>query len=167
MQIVHPNLIVMEISINDIDGIELIRHFTRMLPQAPILVFSALDPREYAARACHAGARGFLPKTASREQLLETMRAILRGIPDIPIPGRNAAHPTRTIKPHLEPVLSDREIELFRFLGKGYPTRKIAEVMQLSEHTVNAYRLHIKQKLHLEDFSQLIQQAVIWEDHQY
>ena len=165
MQTATPDIIVMDIAINDIDGIELIRHFARMLPQAPILVFSALDEREYAPRAFTAGARGFLPKTATAEQLLGAMRDILAGNPVFPF-SPTGDMPLE-IAPDRECALSDRELELFRFLGKGFTTQKIAAVMQLSEHTVNAYRLQIKKKLGLDDFSKLVQQAVLWEDHQH
>ena len=165
MQTLHPDLVVMEIAINDIDGIELIKHFSRMLPRSPVLVFSALDEAAYAPRVLRAGARGFLPKTAAPEHLLGTMRRILAGQPAFSFPA--AGDSTPHVEPDHEDRLSDRELELFRFLGKGYTTAKIAAVMQLSEHTVNAYRLQIKKKLRLDDLSQLVQQAVLWEDHQY
>ena len=163
MQTLHPELIVMEIAINDIDGIELIRHFTRMLPLAPVLVFSALDESTYAPRVFRAGARGFLPKTVPPEQLLATMRNILAGASVTS--GQMAGN--EALARDDENMLTDRELELFRFIGKGYTTPKIAAVMQLSEHTINTYRLQIKKKLRLDDFSQLIQQAILWEDHQY
>lgn len=165
MQILAPDLIVMDTAIPDMDGLELIRHFRQMLPRAPLLVFSSMEERKYAPRASKAGAAGFLPKTTAPEQLLAAMRAILTGgqIFSTPLPADAAPGG----KPEREALMSDRELELFRFLGKGYTTQKIAAVMQLSEHTVNAYRLQIKKKLRLDDFSQLIQQAVIWEDRQH
>ena len=136
-----------------------------MLPQASVLVFSVLDELAYAPRVYKAGARGFLPKTATPEQLLGTMRRILAG--DLVFPGQIARIVEVEVEPDHESMLSDRELELFRFIGKGFTTQKIAAVMQLSEHTINTYRLQIKNKLRLDDFSQLIQQAVLWEDHQY
>ena len=165
MQTLAPDLIVMEIAINDIDGIELIRHFTRMLPHTPVLVFSVLEESAYAPRVFKAGARGFLPKTATPDQLQEAMHHILAGHPVFP--RQMAGQEPPTVECNREGMLTDRELELFRFMGKGYPTQKIAAVMQLSEHTVNTYRLQIKNKLRLDDFSQLIQQAILWEDHQY
>lgn len=165
MQTITPDIVVMEIALNDIDGIELIRHFARMLPQTSVLVFSVLAEPAYAPRAYKAGARGFLPKTATPEQLLGTMRRILAG--DLVFPGSIARTAALEIEPAHESMLSDRELELFRFIGKGYTTQNIAAIMQLSEHTINAYRLQIKKKLRLDSFSQLTQQAVLWEDHQY
>ena len=165
MRTTDPDLIVMDIAIGDMDGFELIRHFSRMLPNAPILIFSSLEEQEYAPRVYRAGAQGFLPKTATPEELLHAMREILRGrkffhSPPIAAPQQN--HPPDPLD-----ALSDRELELFRFLGKGYPTGRIAEAMQLSENTVNAYRVQIKKKLHLQDFSMLVRQAITWEDHQH
>ena len=165
MQTTNPDLIVMDIAIGDMDGFELIRHFTRMLPDAPILVFSALEEPAYAPRVYRAGAQGFLPKTAAPEELLHAMRAILAGQNYFRDPALSA--PRHALPPSLLDLLSDRELELFRFLGKGYPTGRIAEAMQLSEHTVNAYRVQIKKKLHLDDFSMLIRQAIAWEDVQH
>ena len=165
MQTTSPDIIVMDIAINDIDGIELIRHFSTLLPQSPILVFSTLDEQEYAPRVYRAGARGFLPKTSSPEQLLTAMRHILAGQRVFSCQVNQNAPPRS--RPAPGAMLTDREIELFRFMGRGFSTQKIAAVMQLSENTVNTYRLRIKNKLRLDDFSQLVQQAVLWEDHQY
>jgi DNA-binding NarL/FixJ family response regulator len=155
----------MDPAFNDMDGIELIRQFTRMRPRSPILVVSAIDAHDYLPRIFRAGARGFLPKTTSPKRLLAAMRRILAGHRVFPFPGTGTT--LRGPGKNGMGVLSDRELELFRFLGKGFTTQKIAEVMQLSEHTVHIYRLQIKNKLGLGDLSRLTQQAILWEDQQH
>ena len=164
MRTATPDLVVTELAFGDIDGIELIRHLTTMMPKSPLMVFSVMDEQVYAPRVYRAGARGFLPKSSPPGQLLDAMREILAG--NLYFPCQISEIPPRKTEANPGTLLSDRELELFRFIGKGYPTRKLAEAMQLSEHTVNTYRLQIKTKLRLDHHAQLVQQAAIWEDRQ-
>ena len=158
----HPDLIIMEPAIRDCDGLKLVWLFSKFHHQTPILVFSVLDEKEYAPRLFRSGACEFLPKSASPEKLLSTVKTVLSGqARSDPVASGNA----RTFSEAPRDLLSDRELELFRFLGKGYTTQHIAEVMHLSEYTVHAYRLRIKRKLRLGDLSHLMQQAVLWENH--
>lgn len=165
MQSSTAELIVMEIAIGDMDSFELIRHFAQMLPNTPILVFSTLSEQAYAPRVFRAGAQGFLSKTATLEELLQAMREVLAGRLVFRDPA--IAQPQHKSRPDPLAVLSDRELELFRFLGMGYPTGQIAAAMQLSENTVNVYRVQLKKKLHLPNHSMLVRQAIAWEDHQH
>ena len=155
----------MEIAIGDMDSLELIRHFAQMLPNTPIPVFSTLSEQAYAPRVFRAGAQGFLSKTATLEELLQAMREVLAGRLVFRDPA--IAQPQHKSRPDPLAVLSDRELELFRFLGMGYPTGQIAAAMQLSENTVNVYRVQLKKKLHLPNHSMLVRQAIAWEDHQH
>ncbi|MDD2239965.1 MAG: response regulator transcription factor [Kiritimatiellae bacterium] len=160
-----PDLVIMDPTLEDMDGLELIHHFTHHLPHSPILVVSAIELRDYLARLRVAGTHGFLPKTSSPRQLLAAIRSILSGRRAFPRPSPPATG-TKATCPSLE-NLSDREIELFRFIGKGYTTQKIAEVMQLSEPTLHVYRIQIKKKLGLKDLALLTQQAILWEGQQH
>lgn len=164
IQTTHPDLLIVDPAIADMDGLELIRHFSRIRPGVPILVVSAFTQQDYLMRLQAAGIQGFLPKTASPPRLLSAIRAVLAGRRVFPRTNRRGPSPNpMTAGCH---ALSDRELELFRFWGKGYTTQKIAEVMQLSEHTVHVYRLQIKKKLGLKDLSLLTREAVLWEDRQ-
>ena len=161
----QPDLVVVDPTLPDMDAIELIRLIAQRLPHARILVCTAMDLNEYAHRMREAGASAFLPKTTPPVHLLSSIRTLLTGQPDTLHDFR--LPPSNSSALSYVNCLSDRELELFRFLGKGYPTPQIAEAMQLSEHTVHAYRLRIKKKLGLADTAQLAQLAIAWEERQH
>lgn len=157
-----PGLIILEPAIPDCDGLELIRQLSRSRPRSPILVFSLLDEREYAPRVFRAGARGFVHKTMAAVQLRNAACAVRAGRTYFRDPvDRNTCNNGNSVSPV---ALNDRELEIFRFLGKGYTTHHIAEIMGLSAYTVHTYRLKIKRKLRM-DSAQLMRQATLWEDH--
>ncbi|MGA1844761.1 MAG: response regulator transcription factor [bacterium] len=163
----RPDLIILDISLKGINGIDLIERINRQYPTLPILVFSKFDEEFYAERALRAGARGYIMKHTPLKGILMAIVCVLNG--EIYLSNKIAlkimnksicSHTNGCASPF--ELLSNRELEVFRLIGKGCGTRTIAERLFISARTVEAYRAHIKDKLKLKSGDELLQQAIHW-----
>ena len=166
----NPNLVVVDICLDDTHGLELIKDIRAQQPKLPILALSMYDEGVYAERAVRAGANGYIMKRASAEAVIQAIREVLRGElwlgPAVRnrmvnrFLGRKAASAST-----LE-GLSDREFEVFQLIGQGLKTRQIAEKLRISPKTVDTYRAHLKEKLNLEHGPDLVRHAVHWVENE-
>ncbi len=163
----HPDLVVVDLALKDSSGLDLIKDLKRQDPSVRILVLSMHDERLYAERVLRASALGYIMKEESMDELLVAIRQVL--CDEVYLSTRMTGRILHTlVKGHAEisdaPLMSltDRELDVLRFLGQSYSTRKIAETLHLSVKTVEGYRARIMEKLHLEDAPALIQYAVQW-----
>ncbi|MGA1823730.1 MAG: response regulator transcription factor [bacterium] len=170
LDIIHdtnPQMVIVDISLKGPSGIELIKNIKVRYPSLPVLVLSMHDESLYAERAFRAGARGYIMKEEGTEKVMMAIHQILGGALYMSNKiGSKLLHKffdTRIAKSD-SPIefLSDRELEVFRLLGRGLGTRKVAEELNLSIKTIETYRAHIKNKLKLKNASELIQNAVQW-----
>jgi DNA-binding NarL/FixJ family response regulator len=165
----EPDLMLVDISLPGMDGIELIKAVRKRTARLPLLVLSMHDESLYAERAVRAGAKGYVMKHASAEILLAAIRRVLD--------GKVYLSPAMTEKlldkisrddaaGHESPlaVLSDRELEIFKLVGRGLRPQRISEELNLSVKTVETYYSRIKQKLRIRDASELLQMAIAWRD---
>ena len=164
---VAPDLVVTDISLPGMNGLELLKNLLTLHPTLPVLVVSRHDEELYAERAVRAGARGYVSKLAAGDELVIAIRRVLRGgihlsedLKDRMLFGAASGVKNATQTP-LE-VLSDRELEVFEMTGRGIPTREISERLHLSVKTVESYRSRIKTKLGLANGTELIKHAVAW-----
>lgn len=163
----NPDLVIVDIMLEDGHGIELVKRLARDFTALRTLVISAYDELLFAERALDAGASGYLNKTEATDALIDAMRQVLRD--EIYLShrmskrllrrklGRNDELP----RPPLND-LSDREIQVYRMIGQGMATRHIAQQLSLSPRTIERYRENIKQKLNLRSATQLVQTATKW-----
>ena len=163
----HPDLLIVDISLEGPDGLDLLKTVRSQNAMLPVLILSMHDESLYAERALRAGARGYIMKQAATDGLLVAIRRILEG--DIYVSERVASRVLRQFAGRRadaeeSPVqqLSDRELEVFRMIGQGHGTREIAELLHLSIKTVESYQAHIKEKLSLKNSRELVQRAVQW-----
>lgn len=164
---VAPDLVITDISLPGVNGLELLKNLLALHPDLPVLVVSRHDEELYAERAVRAGARGYVSKLAAGDQIVTAIRRVLRGgihlsedLKDKMLFGAAAGTKDATQSP-LE-VLSDRELEVFEMTGRGVPTREISERLHLSVKTVESYRSRIKAKLGLANGTELMKHAVAW-----
>ena len=162
-----PDILIVDISLNGPDGLELLKNIRLTAPRLPVLILSMHDESIYAERALRAGANGYIMKQEATEKVLVALRRILSG--EIYVSGRIAnsmlRHYVRGANPSEHSSISeltDRELEVFRLIGEGHGTRQIAEVLHLSVKTVESYQAHIKEKLCLRSARELVQHAVEW-----
>jgi DNA-binding NarL/FixJ family response regulator len=160
-----PDLAIVDISLPDTNGIELIKDIKSLHPGLPVLVLSTHDESLYAERALRAGAKGFIMKQAPTSEVMEAIRLILRGELYLSEVMR-----TRLVYRHLHGPgllrrrdiddLTDRELEVFQLIGAGRTTRQVAKSLHLSVSTVETYRTRIKEKLKIDNATELVRYAV-------
>jgi DNA-binding NarL/FixJ family response regulator len=162
-----PDMAIVDISLKETSGMELIKDLNAQYSNLPVLALSMHDESLYAERALRAGARGYIMKAEATEKVIMAIRKILSG--EIYISDRMASKMMRKLvggnaEIHTSPVerLSDRELEVFQLIGKGFGTRQISERLFLSIKTIETYRAHIKEKLNLADAAELLQYAIQW-----
>ena len=165
------DLALLDISLPDKNGLELIKDLRALKPELPILVVSMHDEMIYAERVLRAGGRGYIMKQEGGQKFLRAIRAVLAGqgfvsetmsarIMDI-FSGRSPDHSGSPVQ-----KLSDREFEVFQLVGQGVGTRATAEQLRLSIKTVEVHRANIKGKLGLKTATELLRFAMRWVDAQ-
>jgi DNA-binding NarL/FixJ family response regulator len=162
-----PDLAVVDLSLKNESGLELIKDIKARFPKVLVLVLSMHDEGFYAERALRAGAKGYIMKQQATSQVLVAIRRILGG--EVYLSEAMSSKVLRNFTGEkiinigsAVDQLSDRELEVFRLIGSGLGTRKIAERFSRSVKTVETYREHIKQKLNLKDSAELTQTAIRW-----
>ena len=163
----NPDVIIADISLNQGDGIELVRDVRAHHPELPILVLSMHDETIYAERMLSAGANGYIMKQAASEQFLVSLRRVLDGgIYVSEAVGNNMIQKFAAGGTYISanPIdrLSNRELQILHVNGKGMSTRESAHSLNLSIKTVESHRQRIKRKLNLTTGTQLVQYAVNW-----
>jgi DNA-binding NarL/FixJ family response regulator len=162
-----PDILILDISLNGPDGLDLLKLIRTTDGELPILVLSMHDESLYAERALRAGANGYIMKQEATEKVLDAVRRILRHELYVSDRVNNrilqqlVARPSGNRKISLD-CLSDRELEVFCLIGQGHGTREIADTLHLSIKTVESYQAHIKEKLGLAGGRALMQRAIEW-----
>jgi DNA-binding NarL/FixJ family response regulator len=162
----RPDLVIIDISLKNGNGIDLIHRIRDRDNGLRILVWSMYPENLYAERALRAGARGYLNKDRATCELLEAIRSVLAG--KVFVSGDVTEKVLQQIAAgdaiHHSPVhsLSDRELQAFEMMGHGLTTEVIAAKMHVSSKTIETYRIRIKQKLGLKNVTEVIQRATQW-----
>ena len=162
-----PDVAVVDLTLKESSGLELIKDIRIRHPDVKILVLSMRDEGYYAERTLRAGAMGYVTKEEGPRKVLEGIRKILDGqiyvsekmaskVMGRLVGGRHDATATAMDE------LSDRELEVFELLGNGSTTREIADRVHISPKTVDSHREHIKEKLGLGGAAELLRHAIEW-----
>jgi DNA-binding NarL/FixJ family response regulator len=156
----RPDVVLMDIRMPRLDGIEATRRILAGIPSARIIVLTTFDLDEYVFDALRAGASGFLLKDAPESQLIAAVEVVASG------GSLFAPHATRRVieafaspRPVPPPELADltpRELEVLRCVARGWSNREIAEALSVSEHTAKTHVAHILDKLGLRDRVQAV-----------
>jgi DNA-binding NarL/FixJ family response regulator len=164
-----PDLVLMDISLEGTNGIDVTKNLKAKYQDLPILIVSMHDEALYAERALRAGAQGYIMKNQpiqivraaifkvlggdiflSEKMSTSVLAKLLRG-------KKEAAEPLSSIK-----QLSDRELEVFQMLGEGKSSRQIAEALDLTIPTIHSFRNRIKEKLQFKNSTELVLHAMQW-----
>ena len=168
----RPDIVVTDISLPGLSGLELIKELTRLYSGLPALVLSMHDELVHGERAFRAGAKGYLVKQEAPENVIKAIRKVLAGERYLSERMQTLlAHKVRG-RPANQPVsalssLTDREHEIFRLIGIGLGASEIAAKLNRSVKTVEAHRANLKQKLGLRNAYELNRFAVNWTDHEH
>lgn len=167
-----PDLVLMDVTLDGgAVGLDLIRQLRDSHPEVMVLTVSMHDETLYAARSLAAGAQGYVMKRVPDEELLDAMRQVLDGrfyvsdairerlpleAPGAEVPGGNG-EATRPLD-----RLTDRELEVFLLVSRGFAPRHIAERLHVSVKTVESHRRNLRKKLGLENSAELKRYAIAW-----
>lgn len=166
-----PDVILVDISLEDSNGLELIKLIDDLGLQIPMLVLSMHDESLYAEHALRAGASGYVMKQAASNTLIQAIEKVMDGeiyvsktmsSQMLKMAFRSGGEEARTGAE----LLSLRELEVFELIGRGNSTREIAEQLNLSVKTIETYRAHIKDKLQLRSGTELMQRAIHWVENE-
>jgi DNA-binding NarL/FixJ family response regulator len=161
----RPSLVIVDIALRNGHGIDLIKRIVAAGVNTRMLVVSAYDESFFAERALRAGALGYINKQELQGQVVEALRTVLRGERYL-----SAVMAQRLIAQAIgskvahggTETLTDRELQIFQLIGRGKSTREIAQELNVSVHTIDSHREHIRAKLDLHNGTELIQRAVQW-----
>ena len=171
MRATRPDIAIVDLALPEGSGLALVKKVTTELPEIAVVVLSMHDERYYAERSFRAGARGYVMKGESTNSIAAAIRDVLDGKLYVS-PRMQSVFSKRFGEDDVQslhaPVkkLSDRELEVFRLLGQGYETRRVAQSLNVSIKTVQAYCARIKEKLQLANASELLREAIRWNDAQ-
>jgi DNA-binding NarL/FixJ family response regulator len=162
----RPDVVVVDISLKDCSGFDLISEIKQRFPRVEIIVLSMHDSPLYARRAMRAGATGYVVKRETTRKICNAIRDVLDGTRYISAEANpqaeGASLPTNEVDLAL---LSDRELEIFQFLGLGNSTRQISDSLGISIKTVQVHCGNIREKLGLHGSTELLSAAVRWHEH--
>lgn len=163
----QPDLVLVDLSLQQGSGMELLKDLAIQQPSVLVLILSMHDEMIYAERVLRAGARGYVMKGSTSQQLITAIRRVLSGkvfISD----GVMSSIASKLGRPKSDrpPIhrLSDRELQVFEFLGEGLSTSEIAERMHLSVKTVQVYFARLKDKFGVSKAKELLREAFRWNE---
>jgi len=162
-----PDLAIIDLTLKNSDGLELIKDIKVRWPKVQMLVVSMHDESLYAERVIRAGAQGYITKQEATRRILLAIRRVLSG--GIYLNEKVAGHIIGRLTASSAPAaaspaeqLADRELQVFDLVGRGLATIEIAARLHIAVKTVETYRARIKEKLQLQNSSELRQCAISW-----
>jgi DNA-binding NarL/FixJ family response regulator len=167
-----PDVVTIDISLENVSGLDLMKDIKVRFPGLPCLVLSMHQESIYAERAIRAGAKGYITKQEASKKVITAIRQVLEGRLYLSEPVKEKLLYSLIGNDESDtdnsPIdrLTDRELEVFRLIGQGKATRQIAEQLCLSAKTIETYRSRIKQKLDLSSGSELLRCAFQWASRQ-
>jgi DNA-binding NarL/FixJ family response regulator len=165
-QTLSPQVILMDISMPGMTGIEAVREIVQFNPESRIVILSMHAGGEYVTRAFQAGASGFLVKEAAGTEVVEAVRAVAAGrrymsavITDVMVEAYRKAEAAAPATAGLD-LLSPREREILKLVAEGKSSSEIGNLLCISPKTVDTYRSRLMQKLGLPDLPALVKFAI-------
>lgn len=162
-----PDVIILDIELPDMSGIDICRRVTAEYPETGILILSMYTGEEFIFKAISEGAKGYLPKNTNREELVEAIRAVAENreyfspvISEIMLKSYIQKAKSKNTNTIDLTELSKREIEVLRMLAEGYPNTAIAEKLFISIRTVESHKSRIMQKLEIHTNVELVKFAI-------
>jgi len=151
------DIVMLDISLPDLNGLEVLKRVKRLQPAVPVIIFSMFAEDEFAMSALNAGASGYLCKDSPPDQILAALRTVAGGArylsPDLAEKLLAGTVATGRRFPH--EALSPREMEVLLLLSKGIPLTRIGEKLHVSVKTISTYRSRILEKLGVESNAEI------------
>lgn len=157
LESVDPDVVILDLDMPRLNGLEVIRRLIKRQPRARILVLSMYDDEQFVAQALRGGARGYILKHAMDDELFSALDAIHRG-------GRyisSSVSPQQVEQQILDQAdLTTREREVLQLIVDGHTTHEVADILSISPHTATRHRANLMQKLNVHTQVELVRAAV-------
>jgi DNA-binding NarL/FixJ family response regulator len=165
LQSSSADIVIVDLTLKGSSGLELVKDLKAQQINIPVLVLSMHDELLYAERVLRAGARGYITKHETSNEVMGAIRKVLGG--EVYLGSRMASRVLESLSAQPKAQngvsqLTDRELEIFEQIGHGRTTREISSRLHLGMSTIDTYRARIKAKLNLENASQLAHEAIQW-----
>ncbi|GIW72895.1 MAG: DNA-binding response regulator [Planctomycetota bacterium] len=158
----NPDVVLMDLAMPELNGLEATRRIVKALPQTRVLALSMYMDRDYISRALEAGVAGYLLKDSPPEELYEALRRVAAGerffssrIPATVLKGAELGRRRRR-----GPELTHREREVLKLLAEGHTVKEIAELLKLSQKTVDTHKTNLMRKLDIHNRVELVRYAI-------
>ena len=155
----QPELVILDISIPNLDGLEVLSRFQGMALPLKILILTAQTPALFAMRCMHSGAAGYVCKQEDLSELLSAIKAVLAGYNYFPSQAIHNDHATADADLQLFRLVNDRELMVLQLFAQGRSNQEIAKGMFISNKTVSTYKKRLMQKLQVDTLVDLIEMA--------
>jgi DNA-binding NarL/FixJ family response regulator len=162
MEELVPDVVIMELALPGMDGIEAIRRIRKKNPRVKVLILTQYNDREYVLSSIKAGADGYLPKIAASSELLSAIRAVHRGDSFLYPSATSALMSDYRQQEKIDPYenLTKREREILILTANGHSSREIAEMLVISLRTVQGHQRKIMEKLGIVNRAELVKYAI-------
>jgi len=168
LKTVHPDVVLMDITMRDLNGLETTAYITRDYPKVRVVILSIHENEQFVRQAVYAGAAGYLVKGAAKSELELALKAVIRGetylSPTIAhyvlIEYRRQLQETAGKESHTSVVLPPRERELLQLIAEGYASKEIAARMNVSAKAVEARRARLMERLDIHNLAGLVRYAI-------
>jgi len=162
----RPDVVVMDLMMPGVNGIEATRRIRAALPEVKVLVLSMYDDEEHVQRLLAGGASGYMLKRATSDELVRALKEVVAG--GMPLDPAVAAKVVKDYvrrvqgeaEPEASPELTPRELEVLRLVAEGFTNQAIAERLKISRKTVDVHRTNLMRKLDLHDVTELVKYAL-------
>ena len=168
LKLQNPDIIVMDISLPEMSGIEITKLLSETYPNLKVLILSMYTGEDFIFNAIKSGAKGYLPKNTTRKEIIDAIRAVYNNqeyysesISSVILKSYIQKAKTSYVEPdRLEDRLTQREIEILKHFAGGLSNLEIADKLFISQRTVESHKNHIMQKLELKSTVELIKMAI-------
>lgn len=169
----RPELVVVDLTLRDRNGLDLIKWIVKQWPDTRVIVSTMHDERDYGERAMRAGASGYVNKHLPAPTILTAIDKVIKGelffseemtsrLMHSAVSDSSTCSDSVTAGYSFVATLSNRELEIFTLIGRGYTTQEITSQLHISPNTVGTHRERLKNKLHLTSAADLSRQATLW-----